>query len=94
MHHRFRITYVRTAYCEIDVDAEDCRAAEGLFEEMAAAVPEALERRIALTKPRYRIVDIAALTGNSEIQEDALQPPPPTDSYAPVLVSAVPGRRN
>lgn len=94
MHHRFRVTYVRTAYCEIDVDAENCRAAEGLFEEMAAALPGELEQGSALTRPRYCIVDIAPLTETSEKRDEALHPVARTEPCTRILVPALPARRN
>lgn len=55
---RFRVTYVRTSYMEIEVEAEDSRGAEGEFETLAATTPSACEGGDSLTIPRYRIVDI------------------------------------
>lgn len=60
MPRMFRITYIRTAYCEIDIAAEDCHEAEGRFEAIAAALPEELDQRVALIKPQHRIVDVVA----------------------------------
>jgi hypothetical protein len=59
--YTFRITYARTSYMEIDVDAEDCREAEARFEALAAAEPVACERGEALTVPRYRVVDVTVI---------------------------------
>ncbi len=63
MQRTFRVTYIRTVYSEVDVAAEDCHEAEGLFEAMAAALPEKLDQRAALIAPRYRIVDVVAVDG-------------------------------
>lgn len=61
MQRTFRITYIRTVYSDVDVAAEDCYEAEGLFEAMAAALPEKLDQGASLIKPRYRIVDVVAV---------------------------------
>lgn len=61
MQRRFRITYIRTVYSEVDIAAEDCHEAEGVFEAVAATLPEMLDQRDALIKPQYRIVDVVAV---------------------------------
>ena len=59
---RFRITYVRTSYMDIEVEAGNCREAEASFEALAATIPAVCDGGTPLTAPRYRIVDVTPLT--------------------------------
>lgn len=58
---RFRITYVRTSYMDVEVEAEDCREAEARFEALAATIPAVCESGTPLTTPCYRVVDVSPL---------------------------------
>lgn len=57
----FRVTYVRTSYMDIEVEAENCRDAEARFEAIAAATPVRCEAGTPLTASCYRIVDVVPL---------------------------------
>ena len=59
---RFRVTYVRTSYMDIEVEAENCRDAEASFETLAATIPAVCDGGTPLTAPCYRIVDVTPLT--------------------------------
>ena len=58
---RFHITYVRTSYMDIEVEAEGCREAEARFEALAATIPAICDGGTPLTAPQYRIVDVTPL---------------------------------
>jgi hypothetical protein len=64
----FRITYVRTSYMDIEVEAENCREAEARFEALAATVRARCEAGTPLTAPCYRIVDVVALKSEETVQ--------------------------
>lgn len=58
---RFRVTYVRTSYMNVEVEAENCREAEARFEAVAATTPFICEGGTPLTTPCFRIVDVTPL---------------------------------
>jgi hypothetical protein len=58
MRHRFCVAYVRTSYMEVEVEAENARQAEAIFESAATTNPSACECGKRLTRPQYRIIDV------------------------------------
>ncbi|HZS85703.1 MAG TPA: hypothetical protein VFA50_22740 [Stellaceae bacterium] len=73
MPQSFRITYLRSVYGELEVAAESGGEAAALFEAVAASDREPLEPGLALTKPRYRILDIVAIGGIEESREHVVE---------------------
>ena len=75
---RFRITYVRTTYMEMEVAARDTSEAEARFEQLAAAKPFVCDDGRTLTAPRYRIVDVvpvdAQVAAPSSAEPTPIQP--------------------
>ena len=67
---RFRITYVRTSYMDVEVEAENCREAEARFEAVAATTPYICEGGAPLTTPRYRIVDVTPLKSDESREQN------------------------
>jgi hypothetical protein len=57
----FRVTYVRTSYMDLEVEAENCRDAEAKFEAIAATTPVRCEGGTPLSALCYRIVDVVPL---------------------------------
>ncbi|HEV2546715.1 MAG TPA: hypothetical protein VGU20_05215 [Stellaceae bacterium] len=60
MKHRFCVAYARTSYMEVEVEAENARQAEAIFESAAKTNPSACECGKRLTPPQYRIIDVVA----------------------------------
>ena len=58
MARKFRLTCARTSYFEIEVEAEDRRAAEAALAAAIDADPRLAEAGLALGKPIYRIVEV------------------------------------
>lgn len=67
---RFRITYVRTSYMDVEVEAENCREAEARFEAVAATTSYICEGGTPLITPRYCIVDVTPLTGDESPEQN------------------------
>ena len=61
MMPRYCITYVRTSYMDVEVEAKNCREAEAKFEVLAATIPTICEGGTPLAAPCYRIIEVAAL---------------------------------
>ena len=71
MARKYRLTCARTTYFEIELEAEDRRAAEAA---MAAAVetdPRLAEAGLALGKPIYRIVEVNDAAAEMAAREQA-----------------------
>ena len=66
---RFRITYVRTSYMDIEVEAENCREAEARFEALAATIPAICDGGTPLTAPCYRVVDVAPVKSEGTAEQ-------------------------
>ena len=60
MKHRFCVAYARTSYMEVEIEAENARQAEAMFESAAKTNPSACESGKRLTRPQYRIIDVVA----------------------------------
>jgi hypothetical protein len=75
---RFRITYVRTSYMDLAVEAENCREAEARFEALAATIPAICEGGTLLTAPCYRIVDVALLKSEESSEQRQMRRLVPT----------------
>jgi hypothetical protein len=58
MKHRFCVAYARTSYMEVEVEAENARHAEAIFETAAKTNPSACECGKRLTRAQYRIIDV------------------------------------
>jgi hypothetical protein len=58
MKHRFCVAFARTSYMEVEVEAENARQAEAIFESAAKTNPSACECGKRLTRPQYRIIDV------------------------------------
>lgn len=56
--HKYRITYMRSSYMEMEITAGNSREAEARFNMLAASRSPACEWGAPLTAPRYRIVDV------------------------------------
>ena len=72
----FRVTYVRTAYMEIEIAAQDSREAEARFEQLAAAEPFACDYGSTLADPRYRIVDVVPVDSQVVASPQSADPIP------------------
>jgi hypothetical protein len=59
--HKYRITYMRSSYMEMEITAEDSREAEARFNMLAANRSLACESSDPLTSPQYRIVDVTGV---------------------------------
>jgi hypothetical protein len=59
--HKYRITYMRSSYMEMEITAKSSRDAEARFNMLAASRSLACEWGDGLTAPRYRIVDVTSL---------------------------------
>lgn len=59
--HKYRITYVRSSYMEMEIAAEDSREAEARFNILAASRSSACEWGDPLMAPHYRIVDVTGV---------------------------------
>lgn len=60
MKHRFCVAYARTSYMEIEVEAENARQAEAIFDSATKTNPSACECGKRLTRPQYRVIDVVA----------------------------------
>ncbi|MGO8915509.1 MAG: hypothetical protein ACLQJR_06340 [Stellaceae bacterium] len=60
MKQKFSITYARTSYGEIELEAENSHQAEALFRTLAISDRFECKHR-SISIPQYRIVDVAAI---------------------------------
>jgi hypothetical protein len=71
MARTFRLTCARTSYFEIELEAEDRRAAEAALAAAVEADPRWAEAGFPLGKPVYRIVEVNDLAAEMAAREQA-----------------------
>jgi hypothetical protein len=71
MARKFRLTCARTSYFEIELEAEDRRAAEAALTAAVEADPRLAEAGLSLGKPVYRIVEVTDAAAEMAAREQA-----------------------
>ena len=69
--HKYRITYMRSSYMEMEITAKNSREAEARFNMLAAKQSSACEWGNPLMDPHYRIVDVTGIQADDRAQDSA-----------------------
>jgi hypothetical protein len=71
MARKFRVTCARTSYFEIELEAEDRRAAEAALTTAIEINPRLAETGLPLGKPIYRVVELEDAAAAMAAREEA-----------------------